>query len=103
MSSIPLHHQCICLINDGLCTSCHTELPSGMHLYLYGHEGMDKTYLNCAFNRKNWHVCITKKHPGHVDLFDFEHLFLSGSLYSSREPVDVSYPHLYILTTLLDP
>ena len=45
-----------------------------------------------------------KKHLLHVDHFDFEHLFLSGdSIYLNREAVDVSFPHLPILTTVLGP
>ena len=46
----------------------------------------------------------SEKHLLHVDHFDYEHLFLSGgSIYLNREAVDVSFPHLPILTTVLGP
>ena len=45
-----------------------------------------------------------KNHLLDVDHFYFEYLFLSDvSIYLNREAVDVSYPRLSILTTVLGP
>ena len=56
-------------------TSCHNKLPSCMHLYLCGHGwNGQKPISNFASSQEELEK---KTHPGHTDLFDFEHLFLS--------------------------
>ena len=75
-----IHHQYVCLINDGQYLT-HHAITSFLHVcinILLGMDGIDKTYLQFCFQQGKIGIFVSEKtHPGHIDLFDFEHLFLS--------------------------
>ena len=75
-----------------------------MHLYHYVYGWNRQNLYAIMLLRGNIAMYASEKHLWHVDHFYYEHLFLSGgSIYLNREAVDVSFPHLPILTTVLGP
>ena len=47
-------------------------------------DGIDKTYLQFCFQQGKIGMFVSEKsHPGHINFFDFEHLFLSDVSYIS--------------------